>query len=98
MNQLMSAMREENGRLRGLTGAGKPGLYSLLGGTAVDEGASGTTFMGGAGQVSATNRLAAVYKDTRLAAVAAGRSIPSTPGGGFDGGGDRGVDTPVQAR
>lgn len=98
MNQMMAAMREENGELRGLTGAGKPGLYTLLGGTATDGGADSTLFTGGAGQVSSTSRLAAVYKDTRLAAVAAGRAVPAPGGSPVRGGGDTGGRNPVQIR
>lgn len=86
MNAMMMSLRTENGQLRGLTGQGEPGLFSLLGGTAREKDSSQLTTMGGPGQTSATAKLAEAYRDKRLAAVASGNPVPG--GGGGDGGGD----------
>lgn len=75
-------LRNENGALRGLSGSGEPGLHTLLGGTGEEKDASGLKTFGGAGQVSAVARMAEAYKDTRLAAVAAGNAAPGTTAGG----------------
>lgn len=83
---IIAQVRQENGSMRGLTGAGEPGLYTLLGGTGEQGGANEYTTMGGTGQTSATAKLAKAYKDTRLAQVAAGQP-PSSGGGGGGGGG-----------
>lgn len=96
MNALVRGLKEENRQMRALTGQGEPGLFTLLGGTGKEQGSNTLTTMGGAGQVSATARIAQAYKDTRLAAVASGSSIPGggggttprPPGGGGGGGGN----------
>lgn len=82
MNSMMQSLRSENGSLRGLTGSGEPGLFTLLGGTAPEQGAGAYRMTGGAGQTSTVSRLAEAYRDTRLAAVAAGQVVPSTGGSG----------------
>lgn len=92
--EIMEALKEENGKLRGLTGSGEPGLYSLLGGTASEQNGQQLRFTGGAGQVSATSRIAQAHRDVRLAAVARGTSIPSAPDGGGAGGGTGGGRQP----
>lgn len=80
---MMRSLRNENGSsLRGLCGQGEPGLYTLLGGTGIEEDASGYTFTGGAGQVSSVARLAKVHKDVRLAAIAAGNNPDGSTGSG----------------
>lgn len=67
MNGLMKSLRSENGSsLRGLTGQGEPGLYTLLGGTERQSDASAYTMSGGAGQVGAISERLEAYKDTRL--------------------------------
>ncbi len=82
---MMRSLRNENGSsLRGLSGQGEPGLYTLLGGTGIEEDASGYTFSGGAGQVSSVAKLAKAHKDVRLAGVAAG-TIPAGGSGGSGG-------------
>jgi hypothetical protein len=62
---------------RGVTGQGEPGLYTLLGGTGVEEDASAYRTAGGVGQTSSVARLARAHNDLRLAAVAAG--LPPDP-------------------
>lgn len=74
----MMSLRNENGGLRGLTGGGEPGLYTLLGGTSPELDASGYTTTGGPGQTSATTRLARAQRDTRLAGVATGAGTGTT--------------------
>jgi hypothetical protein len=93
MNSLMTDMKGENGKLRGLTGSGEPGLFTLLGGTSPEMDSSGYTFGGGPGQVSATAKVARAHKDVRIAALSSGQSVPGTgaPGGG--GGRGPGGDT-----
>lgn len=75
--RMANDLRAGNGELRGLAGSGEPGLYTVLGGTAVEQDGEQMRMLGGAGQVSATSRLAQVHRDVRLAAVASG----SSPGG-----------------
>ena len=82
---IIAQARQENGSLRGLTGAGEPGLYTLLGGTGEQGSANEYTTMGGTGQTSSTAKLAKAYKDTRLAQVAAG--LPPASGGSSGPGG-----------
>lgn len=81
---IIAMVKQENGSLRGLTGSGEPGLYTLLGGTGDQDPASAYTTMGGSGQVSATAKLAKAQKDVRLAQVASGSPVS---GGGSSGGG-----------
>lgn len=78
---IVAQARQENGSLRGLTGAGEPGLYTLLGGTGVQEDASSYTTSGGSGQTSATAKLAKAHKDVRLAQVASGQTVSGGSGG-----------------
>lgn len=73
-------LKRENGQMRGLTGSGRPGLHTLLGGTGEELDAGGLTLTGGSAQVSGTSKLAQAYRDTRLAAVAAGRTEPGGRG------------------
>lgn len=87
MNQIQQNLAEENGQLRGLTGSGRPGLYSVLGGTVTEEGADTLTLTGGAGQTSGTSKIARAHNDVRLAAVAAGAAVPGPGAGGGAGGG-----------
>lgn len=87
----MQSLRNENGGLRGLTGSGEPGLFTLLGGTAAETG--NTKFTGGAGQVSATSRLAQAYRDVRLAAVASGQAVQA-PGANGGASGTGGISGP----
>lgn len=81
MNSMYQSLRTENGSLRGLSGSGEPGLWTLLGGTSAELEAGQLKFSGGAGQVGSTAKLARAHKDVRLAAVAAG-TAPSGSGGG----------------
>lgn len=80
MRAVIHGLRQENGALRGLTGQGEPGLWTLLGGVGAEEDASTLRLSGGSGQVSATSRLARVNRDVRIAGVAAG---DTSSGGGF---------------
>lgn len=81
---IIRGVTAENGEQRGLTGSGQPGLHTLLGGTGSQEGAETLRFGGGAGQVSATAKLARAHKDLRLAAVVSGTAPPSRgEGGGY---------------
>lgn len=80
MNAMMRSLRGESGKLRGLTGSGEPGLFTLLGGTGGEQDASGLAFSGGSGQVSSVARLAVTYHDTRLAALASGVSSSTRTG------------------
>lgn len=100
MNSLMMSIRNENGGLRGLTGSGEPGLFTLLGGTGVEEGANAYRMTGGAGQVSSVARVASAHRDVRLAAVASGTSgAGQVSGSGVPAGGYRPPDRPAtQAR
>lgn len=83
MRAIIRGLSNDNGTLRGLTGQGEPGLWTLLGGTAGEEDSNGLRLGGGAGQVSATSRIARAAGDVRLAAVASGTVPPSTgPVGG----------------
>jgi hypothetical protein len=86
MRAIVRGLANENGSLRGLTGQGEPGLYTLLGGTGEELGADELSLTGGSGQVSATSRLARVNDEPRLAAVASAGYIPPggfiRPGGG----------------
>lgn len=87
MRAITHGLRAENGALRGLTGQGEPGLWTLLGGTGAEEDANSLRLGGGAGQVSGTSRVARAYRDTRIAYVAAGQSP-----GGYDGSGAPPID------
>ena len=78
MRAIVRGLMNYNGTLRGLTGQGEPGLWTLLGGTGAEEDSSTLSLGGGAGQVSAVSRVARSVGDTLLANVAAGR----VPGGG----------------
>ena len=82
MTEITQAMMLENGNMRALLGSGEPGLNAVLGGTVKEEGADSLRMTGGAGQVSATSRIARSYNDVRLAAVAAGNPVPPAGGGG----------------
>jgi len=75
---IIRGLANDNGTLRGLTGQGEPGLWTLLGGTGAEEDSSTLQLGGGAGQVSAVSRLARATRDTLIAGVASGR----LPGGG----------------
>lgn len=79
---MMRALAGENAQQRGLTGQGRPGLHTLLGGTGEEGDSSTYRISGGAGQTSSTARLARAYKDTRLAAQAAGTAPPAGGSGG----------------
>lgn len=85
--KILPTLQEENSGVRFRTGQGKPGLNILLGGTLQEEDV-GDTF-GGGGSIGATARLASAYRDTRKAAVAAGRR-GGNPIGGTIGGGEFG--------
>lgn len=74
MRAIIRGLANDNGSLRGITGQGEPGLWTLLGGTGAEEDSSSLALGGGAGQVSAVSRVARANRDTLLAAVAAGRS------------------------
>lgn len=78
---MMMSLSNENGGLRGLTGSGEPGLFTLLGGTSPELDASGYTTTGGPGQVSAITRLALAQRDVRLRAVATGTPVPGSGAG-----------------
>lgn len=80
MRAVIHGLRQENGALRGLTGQGEPGLWTLLGGVGAEEDAGTLRLSGGSGQVSATSRLARVNRDVRIAGVASG---DVRTGGGF---------------
>lgn len=70
-------LRGENASaLRGLTGQGEPGKWTLLGGTSpeIDD----ARLAGGFGQVSGTARLARANRDIMLAGVASGGVGPAT--------------------
>jgi len=83
---IIRGLANDNGTLRGLTGQGEPGLWTLLGGVAEEEDSSGLPLGGGAGQVSSVSRLARANKEVLLAGVASGRipgsSTPTPPAGG----------------
>jgi len=83
MRSVIRGLANDNGTLRGLTGQGEPGLWTLLGGTGQEEDASSLTLSGGAGQVSSTSRVARSVGDTMLAGVASGSgsggTTPSNP-------------------
>ena len=77
MRAVIHSLRGENGSLRGLTGQGEPGLWTLLGGTGGELDADGYSIGGGPGQVSAVSRVARAQNDVRVAGVASG-TIPNT--------------------
>jgi hypothetical protein len=64
VNNLFRSLRTENGDLRGRTGSGEPGLYTLLGGT-------GTEKAGSAGAAGGYSKLATPLRDVRVSAAAA---------------------------
>lgn len=72
MRAIVHGLRAENGSLRGLTGQGEPGLWTLLGGTGAEQDAEDLRLAGGAGQVSATSRVARVNGERLVAGVASG--------------------------
>lgn len=72
MRAISHGLRAENGSLRGLTGQGEPGLWTLLGGTGAEQDADTLRLAGGAGQVSATSRIARVNGERLVAGVASG--------------------------
>lgn len=72
--EMMLDLAGDNGRLRGVTGSGRPGLHTLLGGTGSQEGADRITLSGGSGPMSSAAKLARAHQDLRLAAVASGTS------------------------
>lgn len=78
MRAIIRGLANDNGTLRGLTGQGEPGLWTLLGGSGEEEDANALSLAGGAGQVSATSRVARANGDIRLAGVASGAN-PSRP-------------------
>jgi hypothetical protein len=80
LRAIVHGLRSENNSLRGLSGQGEPGLWTLLGGTGAEEDASAYQLTGGAGQVSSTSRVARAYRDVRVANVSAG--LPPNTGGG----------------
>lgn len=90
---IIAQARQQSGSLRGLTGAGEPGLYTLLGGTGIEQDSSGHTTMGGAGQVSSTAKLAVAYKDVRLRQVASGQTVSGNGGSSGGGGSTTGPGT-----
>lgn len=98
MNSLMRSLRTENGGLRGLSGSGEPGLATLLGGTSPELGANAYTITGGPGQTSSATRLARANRDTRLAAVASGTSVPGYGGSSAWTGGDAYNPNPYDPR
>jgi len=81
MRSVIRGLANDNGTLRGLTGQGEPGLWTLLGGTGAELDSDGLQLGGGSGQVSSVSRLARTVNDIRLAAVASG-STGGTPVGG----------------
>lgn len=86
---MMRGLNAENSGMRGLTGQGEPGLYTLLGGTETQGDAAGTS----RNLVGAFQRKSNPYKDMRLAAVAApaqGGAGGGSGGGGGGGGGSGG--------
>ena len=78
MRSVIRGLASDNGTLRGLTGQGEPGLWTLLGGTGAELDSEGYTLGGGSGQVSSTSRLARTVRDIQLAAVASG-TVPGKP-------------------
>lgn len=85
MRAIIRALAADNSdTLRGLTGQGEPGFWTLLGGTSREQDSSSLRLNGGLGQVSAVSRLARARGENLIAAVAAGSS---SGGGGTSGGG-----------
>lgn len=78
MRSVIRGLAQDNGSLRGLTGQGEPGLWTLLGGTGEELDAEGYRLGGGPGQVSGTSRIARVRGDVLVAGVSSGY----LPGGG----------------
>lgn len=76
MRAIVHSLAAENGSLRGLTGQGEPGLWTLLGGTGAELDATGYRSGGGAGQVSSTSRVSRVRGDTLVAGVSSGTIAP----------------------
>lgn len=76
MNTLFRSLRTENGDLRGRTGLGEPGLYTLLGGTEREQEAAGG---GGAG--GGRTRMFSAHRDVRVLGTTAG-VVRTTSGGG----------------
>jgi hypothetical protein len=80
VNTLFRSLRTENGDLRGRTGSGEPGLYTLLGGTGTErDAASGSGASGGGSPLYRGQR------DVRLGAAAAAAARDGRPaaGGGY---------------
>ncbi len=75
MRAIAHSLAAENGSLRGLTGQGEPGLWTLLGGTGAELDATGYRSTGGAGQTSPASRLARLT-GSRVAGVASGIIFP----------------------
>lgn len=82
MNALQRGTRGENGSLRGLTGAGQPGLHVLLGGTGEQPGAEAYTITGGSGQVAAVARAAQGHRDVRVAGGLTAAAVAASTGPG----------------
>lgn len=76
MRAIVHSLAAENGSLRGLTGQGEPGLWTLLGGTGQELDATGYRIGGGPGQVSGASRLSRVRGETLVAAVSSGTLVP----------------------
>lgn len=66
MRAILRGIAGDNASLRGLTGQGEPGLWTLLGGTSREPDSGGRRLLGGSGQVS----MAA--KDKHVGGVASG--------------------------
>ncbi len=79
MRAIIRGLANDNGSLRGLTGQGEPGLWTLLGGAGAEEDSDSLSLSGGAGQVSATSRVARSNGEVRLAAVASGTTPDRAP-------------------
>lgn len=56
MRAILRGIMGENGSLRGLTGQGEPGLWTLLGGTNAELDAGGRRLAGGKAQLGAAAR------------------------------------------
>lgn len=86
MRAIIRGLANDNGSLRGLTGQGEPGLWTLLGGTAEEQDSNELSLGGGAGQVSSVNRVSRARGETLVAGVASGRvpgsGTPTPPSGG----------------
>jgi hypothetical protein len=81
MRSIIRGIIGDNSSLRGLTGQGEPGLWTLLGGTGAELDSDGYRLGGGPGQVSATSRISRANGDTRVAQVSTGWR-PNIPGSG----------------